>query len=495
MARRLHARIILSAKLCALDPLHVGGLGGGVDSDLPLARNGRGEFYIPGSSLAGALRQGRNLPTLWGGHEKNDEGASRILVDDAVVQTGRLTSVRQGVGIDRWSGAAAEGIKYDRQVLASGTTIPLTITFEIGRAEDESEVLAEAAELEVLLRSGRFRLGAARTRGIGRVKAEPIELVRQEIGTRAGLLAHLNGLKAAAPRLPTVAAPARWLDISVAWKPVGPVCMKAEYDGVGVDTLPLVIARDNQRVEFLLQGGGLKGVLRTRAEKIVRTLLHGSPGAPPDPVAPEGNVGRQKFLGDLCVPLVDELFGSVDRMGAVAVFDCVSEVGLDAHKWEKVERAKDDRSLAEALRALRPQNPPPRWSIDHGMHVAIDRWTGGAADHLLYSVLELWNIPWSPMTLELDERRLPSDLKTPARVLLYLVLRDLCLGRVPLGFGTQRHAGTLVGKAVTITQSAGMDAAAGDLEKYLAHEETKRAWKEWLAHARQGLGNVTGEEA
>src|SRR5262245_39483468 len=57
MARDIKGRIILRGTLVARTPLHVGGLGDDVDTDLPLARDGAGRLYAPGTSLAGALRQ------------------------------------------------------------------------------------------------------------------------------------------------------------------------------------------------------------------------------------------------------------------------------------------------------------------------------------------------------------------------------------------------------------------------------------------------------
>ena len=56
MARPIENRLIVSGTLEALTPLHVGGYGEDVDSDLPLARDGQGRHYLPGTSLAGPIR-------------------------------------------------------------------------------------------------------------------------------------------------------------------------------------------------------------------------------------------------------------------------------------------------------------------------------------------------------------------------------------------------------------------------------------------------------
>ena len=56
MARDTAIRYTLTGTLVCCTPLHVGGFGDDPDTDLPLARDGRGRCYIPGTSLTGALR-------------------------------------------------------------------------------------------------------------------------------------------------------------------------------------------------------------------------------------------------------------------------------------------------------------------------------------------------------------------------------------------------------------------------------------------------------
>jgi CRISPR/Cas system CSM-associated protein Csm3 (group 7 of RAMP superfamily) len=57
MARNIYCRLILTGLLKLNSPLHVGGFGEAVDTDMPLAQNGAGDLYIPGTSLAGTLRE------------------------------------------------------------------------------------------------------------------------------------------------------------------------------------------------------------------------------------------------------------------------------------------------------------------------------------------------------------------------------------------------------------------------------------------------------
>lgn len=139
MARKLHSKYKITGSLTAMSPIHVGGLGGNVDTDLALAVNGQGEYYIPGTSLAGALRAWMELidPTatnyLWGEQKPNSEEghASFIVVEDAAIKMAGMTAeIRDGVAIDRYWGTAVEKMKFDRMILPRGVKISLGITLE-----------------------------------------------------------------------------------------------------------------------------------------------------------------------------------------------------------------------------------------------------------------------------------------------------------------------------------------------------------------------------
>lgn len=201
MARNIHSRIHLSGTLVTQSPLHVGGHGEEVDTDLPLARDGAGQLYVPGTSLAGALRElGERLfgesviDELWG-YQRDDRGhASFVVVDDAVIENSDMVvvEIRDHVGIDREFGAAAEHIKYDRAILPRGTRLKLRLTVEIEKQEKRDQALAMLAVLKEALEAGEVRLGAAKTRGLGQVRLDGGQLTEQVLGTRQGILASLR---------------------------------------------------------------------------------------------------------------------------------------------------------------------------------------------------------------------------------------------------------------------------------------------------------------
>jgi CRISPR/Cas system CSM-associated protein Csm3 (group 7 of RAMP superfamily) len=108
--------------------------------------------------------------------------------------------------------------------------------------------------------------------------------------------------------------------------------------------------------------------------------------------------------------------------------------------------------------------------------VAIDRWTGGAAEGFLYSGLEPGPLTWEPIRLRLDLNLLSEE--KPALALLYLTLRDLDRGRIALGFGANRGYGSLkVNKLAT-----DLEALKGFPEPPL---ELETAFRDWVATAER----------
>lgn len=80
-------------------------------------------------------------------------------------------------------------------------------------------------------------------------------------------------------------------------------------------------------------------------------------------------------------------------------------------------------------------------------HVAIDRWTGGASDHRLFSVLApTTTVVWEPIRIGVDVawlNRYATPNGTLALPLLLLVLRDLRDGWLSLGYGGTRGYGQI----------------------------------------------------
>lgn len=485
MSRSISSRIIVDGTLIAIDPLHVGGIGGNEDVDHMIALNGENEPYVPGTSIAGAIRSWllevtdqATVERLFGkttgsANKHTDDGcASYIIIDDGLIDLGgqtidQLLEIRDGVGIDRVTGTAAERAKYNRAVLPAGSRIALTMSLQLP-PEDESlkqllgEILAAMTRNEV-------RFGAAKSRGLGRVKLEEdLKISIQDLSTPKGILSLLTrkrdyvtiaSLLEKSPqsgstrKIKGIAV----IDVTVKWKPDGPLMVKADYDGIAVDSLPLTTAVPGGHT-LVIPGSSIKGALRSHAERIMRTVV-------------PSIRSESSFLDQIRVPLVSELFGEggekvdpgqdedystepLPGLSAIFVEDCHPRLSADSgssimtfprSEWSEVEQAEKSSELLAALGSIDlAGNSTGSPMLKQAFHVAIDRWTGGVADGLLFSVLEPHIDNWSEIRIQVKLNRIRESQRLAAAAFFLILLRDLSTGVIPLGFGTNRGMGAVL---------------------------------------------------
>ncbi|GGO71149.1 RAMP superfamily CRISPR-associated protein [Nonomuraea cavernae] len=517
--RRVTSRVRARGWLRTESPLHVGGLGTGPAEPLPLAVDGLNRPYVPGTTLAGVLRDWSRgagpdaLDELWGFAAARGDGgrASRVIVADALVTSDRRLDerglpasplsvaqleVRSSVGIDRTTGAAAPEILYGRQVVPAGHYLRLEIDVESA----ESPALDEARMRALLtaLAAGEIRLGAATGRGLGVVRLldDCLDLVVDRFDSPAGLLAvlrddatrarSLTSLGTADPELP----PRReLLDIQIGWKPLAPVMVRATASGLTVDTLPLTTRVDDRHLTLVLAGSSLKGALRGHAEFVERTARGiTAPQAARGASASEHSIAFRAQLDQLRA--VRALFGAARddvkdrRAGALRVEECDSLVTIPESLWLSATGADAALAAPDEREGSLPRAVRERLD-DHGLaqadHVALDRWTGGAADGRLFSVLEPHSVRWEPIRLSIDLTRL-GDERDHALALLLLTLRDLAAGRVPVGAAVNRGFGDIEVSGITL--SGGPWHEQIELADVLNGPEIStiaRAWTDYLA--------------
>jgi len=483
MARQLSTRLTITGTLKAVMPLHIGGMPDSREEDMPLAKNGLGEFYVPGTSLAGVFRDWMEkhfdnkqvLNNLWGFQppkeerktEKKPEGAaSRIFIEDAKVTlpAGLSEELWDSVGIERRWGTAAEGKKFDRTVLPKGSTFELSLQVDLPiEIKQANTMRAMLGYLLQALAAGQLVLGAATTRGLGQVKLINPQLQEVDWTRKISLLQWLSGdtkidkldysgLIAADKTLKC--HPPEILHITIDWTPTGSLMTKASYEGVAVDMLPRISGIEPGKITLVLPGSSLKGALRNQAERIIRTVLG------------NGEIAED-WLTQVQVPLVEYIFGSAKQAsenteesktlpapgrGCLSINTCyATNAQCTTQQWQEIEAAKTSENnqhfLYDALKEanLRQTDLPKAPNFGQGFHVGIDRWTGGAAEGFLYSAIEPSNVEWEPieMRLDLSKIRLPCELQNAALVLLLLLLRDLSEQRLPIGFGVNRGYGNL----------------------------------------------------
>lgn len=215
---QLHNRYRFTGSLTLESPLRVSSGRASDETDAPLMRNRAGVPYIPGSSLRGAIRStverilngigsvsGLKSCTLFSSDdcnnktrqfqqsgEKKDEElasfadkelcdvcklfgatvcASRVVIEDAYPKSpttlGDKILVRDGVGIDRDTGTAREGAKFDYEVMEAGPTFIFHMQVENVTKKDRLLINLILG----LLRVG-LHVGGKQAAGLGKIKLD-----------------------------------------------------------------------------------------------------------------------------------------------------------------------------------------------------------------------------------------------------------------------------------------------------------------------------------
>lgn len=452
-SRQIAGRWIIEGDLVLQTPTHLGNGDSDGLVDMPLLLDeATGNTILTGTSLAGALRnylrerrhgfgaspQDHLVESLFGADKGNDEGSqSALIVEDAVGGAPKI-ELRDGVRIDPktrtakidFDGDTKRGYKYDLQLLEAGTTFPIRLELLLSTHADEpapdkiKELLAVALHG---LASGEIAIGLRKRRGFGECKVSQWRVTHYDLRQLAGLLAWLAADHpawgyAGETHTGIGVEIAHLLNTSIdGHKDNRNLCrLQAKFmlDGSllirsgfgeqdqGPDTIHLHSYRAEAGVRSpVLPGTSLAGVLRRRAERILRTL-----GAAP--------TTSNQFL--------DEMFGPAEIKSA--------------KRGKNTRSAWASRLLARETTIHNPQELAQN-------RIRIDRFTGGAYESALFNEQPLFGDDKTYVSVDLSLR----DPKPGEIGLLLLLLKDLWTSDLPLGGESSIGRGRLQGVDASIT--------------------------------------------
>ncbi len=484
---------VITGQLKARTAIHMGSGEGNGLTDALIRRDAKGRPFIPGTSIAGALRAllTRLAPRigfspckaleyssdpckcgvchLFGDINPSDEPdseseASRLIIFDALASGEQSqVTIRDGVGIDRRSGAAARpgAVKFDLETVAAGALFDLRIELLDCSPEDEKLLAAGLAEWQ----AGRLWLGGQVARGLGALELSVLDYKALSLDTPAQLLTFLesdepwrkacvqpdwledklNSLDRSPFKGQQNAIVRGWFSLTGTLQADGAVLTNDVLaTGVsGFDHAPMLAHLCDWQTP-VLTGAGLRGVLRSHAERLARTLttlqvndkdgfLKRCPAC--DPNVRDRTPGRRLPLENC-----DSLLRKAEKGAAYPKL----EVSIPG----KAEDITDSLCLACRLfgsprqgsrlivedapyEPTSKQSKPVYKMLDF---LAIDRFTGGGADKLKFDALALWQ-PAFRLQLYLENPE-PWELGW-----LWLTLRDLAEGWLRVGFGGSKGFG------------------------------------------------------
>lgn len=263
------------------------------------------------------------------------------------------------------------------------------------------------------------------------------------------------------------------------------------HDG-GVIKLPLVSAGESM-VRFQLPGISIKGVLRSHAEMIARTVT--VVDAPTIGKVAEARDGLRSHLTDPRLPAVTDLFGAVrtgddkngteqwGNTGALHVNTVLSTAAVPVEQWQKLLNSATEQSARTVVAQINHSLQQQGGLLNIETRTSIDRSAGGAAEERPFASAEP-HVGWQPLTLELDVAQLSRNATTydgerkervpdPARrdaalALLILVLLDLTEGWIRFGAVTTRGAGAISVEREAVTFTPMRGSSVGDVRGTLA---------------------------
>ena len=413
-------KIVIFGKLILNSPLLIGD-GASEDSentkDIHVLKNQNNVPFIPGTSLCGVLREymenvnPRMVKNIFGDAETVQ---SSIQIEDIELENYKIV-FRDGVKIDSFTGTGIDGGKYDYEAIDRGAfgNIRVTMTlrkYHIDAGGDDSNYnlkkIFEAISQIILKLEDGIRLGALTAKGFGEVVVEELKAGFYDFRNKADVISWLEQ-KSPTPEnasvdiLPT--ADNNFINdndfIVDADFLFNSSFIIRNYEVSKEDNAKNISAVSlKSKNDFVIPGTSLKGILRHRAEYILRKF---------------------NFNEDV----LDSLMGNSSTDGKkIKSRFIVSESYISTKNTREIIHTRNK----------------------------IDRFTGGTLQGTLFSTKPVWQ----------EESKEPSlhihfeihNVKDDSEVGLALFLiRDLWMGKVAIGGEKSIGRGTLQGLSAKIS--------------------------------------------
>lgn len=359
-----------------------------------------GQPFIPGTSLAGVLRQAIqgfepiSEDVLFGSID--DKGTqSALQINDIPLDNTNIV-VRDGIRIDDVRGVTEDGAKYDFEVIESGATGQLRIDCVIRQCHENQVDTIERAlvALANLLKNG-ISIGARTVNGLGRVACKDISLEHYDFTKPEHVKAWLlrkAGTAVAIPERRMVADKDLVIDMECYLEDT--VFIKSIFEDVW----------EEYSKSLFIPGTSIKGVLRHQCCNILHAI-------------------------DLSNTVAKNLFGYSDNQDSRKGRLTVDEVYLDT-TYRQEEQTR----------------------------IRIDRFTGGVMTGALFQDHPIRNTKGKQLTFPL--RMTVKDCSDSEAGLVLLLVKDLMTGQITLGANRTIGYGRIKGNSVTVQyhgESYGID--------------------------------------
>lgn len=432
---RIIKKIIFNIPMQTYSPLRISsGVDDGI-TDILVLKDKKGKAFIPGTSITGVLRAkmsniygDRAVDRLFGSID-DDGNQSMINISDIVLENAKIMN-RDGIKIDSFTGVSKQGAKFDFEAIDKGATGDLYIEVTLResclseqnkpnisyRKEHKDfaingDVYGElTATIADILTEG-INVGSLTTKGYGKIKSrEPVKMYVFDFKNPQGAMKWWQYLNEGILQ-------------DVAYTGNNSVAVVSEEDFVMQMEFALtssMIIRDydvdtddeKEKIaavqmksgeDFVIPATSIKGVLKSRAYKILMNLNH------------HDEQEAEDFL--------DKLMGR--------------ETDNKEDKGQKSRLYIDEVYIRPNILHSKKQS-----------RNRIDRFTGGTIDSALFTDKPIWQTDKSKATIAINLQVQNCDEKEAG--LMLLVMKDLWLGDLAIGGNKAIGKGVLKGKKCTI---------------------------------------------
>lgn len=412
-------KVLLEGRMELCSPLLIGSGGQRAESDVDtqILLDKEGRPFIPGTSIAGVLRAATETDkesVLFGGKIASLGGAevqSAVNIGDVELHDAQII-LRDGVCIDDTRGVAVDERKYDYELVECGAQGDFRAEITLRGYHEEilgDELPTVILELAEGVAAG-FRLGAMTAKGFGRVRVNGLAVDYYDFKNRADAIAWLSIPRGTATRHYDITEGTALTDanliVDAKFALVGSLIVKdtdvPTEKRQGESRVHAVMKKS--RNDYLIPGPSVKGALRHHAGRIL---------------------SRLGFKDNRAV--LNKLMGMDD------------EALKEARKKKDKETVRQSRFLVDEIYIA-----PRKGDTFDQTRNRIDRFTGGTIKGALFTTEAVWGKEDIPIHFEIHDA---EDYETGLALLL---LKDLSLGRLPLGGEKSIGRGVLKGTSATI---------------------------------------------
>ena len=352
-----------------------------------------GQPFIPGTSLAGVLRQtiqdilsdADNV--LFGSIDEHKGMQSALQINDIPLKNTNI-SVRDGICIDDVLGVTKDGAKYDFEVIESGAYGTLRIDCVVREChQNQVDIIEEALKILANLLKNGISIGARTVNGFGRIASEDISLEHYDFTKPESVqdwLLRKSGATITIPEAPMVAKRDLIIDMDCYLEDT--ILIKSIFEA----------GWEDKSLTLFIPGTSVKGVLRHQCARILNVLGRGA-------------------------TMTDKLFG---------------------YSNDKTKKSYKGRVLVNEVYF------GTTYTQEEQHRIRVDRFTGGVMNGALFTDHPLRNTKGEKLTFPLHIRI--KDCTDSEAGLAMLLVKDLMTGQVTMGANRTIGCGRIRGNSVTI---------------------------------------------